>query len=531
MYSVLHTSSVYGITDIDLNFQKREDLNYAALEAKEAELYKKFGKNTYEDFLITIRDLFNGEDRKIIQRFSPSELSPRIETFTTKSAGIYQPEVKFSFDWSQLSESNTKIREDIRKSFTLKNKDLIVSNTVTDEFFNFSIDDKQLQNFIKDHFSYHRYKKDWSKYLHSFMKSLSAYNVVKAYGKNPETGSFDVPLKFATIPNFPWGVLKEDVELAKQLGNSDELVQELKRATDTIKNFIFSELGGGATPDLKKAIEITWNTNFGPKRNDPLLFFSGGTKGNFISGVQGALGEFQSALIFNYLGMKIGDPALAKIVGSAYKNNEQLRTDVNIFSNIGIQVKNFNSMINEGNLGFVNDRSIGSTIHPVDFSQYLPNKNNFLDFLANYYFNTTYQEEVRDDFEELIIDLGNYLGEIMNMSINNVLKDTFSFYLISGKYLVPGSRILKMADQINLRNSIEITSSYHGLPDLAYEMPMLERKDGRRRPVYTDYWVKRSGNWEPTGKNRQTYDQLISKLISIRTNFDIIKEIEKYALF
>jgi hypothetical protein len=39
-------------------------------------------------------------------------------------------------------------------------------------------------------------------------------------------------------------------------------------------------------------MNTVWNNNFITKQNNPALFFSGGTKSNFISGVQGALGEF-----------------------------------------------------------------------------------------------------------------------------------------------------------------------------------------------------------------------------------------------
>jgi hypothetical protein len=61
------------------------------------------------------------------------------------------------------------------------------------------------------------------------------------------------------VPNFPWGVKKEDIILAAKNPNS-ELYKELERAASTIKDFIFNELGNGATPDLKKAMLLVWQT-------------------------------------------------------------------------------------------------------------------------------------------------------------------------------------------------------------------------------------------------------------------------------
>jgi hypothetical protein len=68
--------------------------------------------------------------------------------------------------------------------------------------------------------------------------------------------------------------------------------------------------------------------------------------------------------------------------------------------------------------------------------------------------------------------LGEYLGELMNMAMNDsILTDTVTFYFIGGKYLVPCSSILEASEKLNLKNSIEITSSYKGHSDIEYAMP------------------------------------------------------------
>ena len=180
------------------------------------------------------------------------------------------------------------------------------------------------------------YKKDWSKYLHNFTRTLSNIGVLTAYGKDSDTSEYSIPLKFAQIPNFPWGVMKNDVELAKQLGTESELFKELVRATKSIYNFIFNVLGEGKTPALHQAMRRVWHRNFKKYESDPALFFHGTTTSNFVSSVQGALGEFQAAVIFEYLGDLIGESSFSKILGNKYKQGEQLRTDVQIFKEAGM---------------------------------------------------------------------------------------------------------------------------------------------------------------------------------------------------
>jgi hypothetical protein len=83
--------------------------------------------------------------------------------------------------------------------------------------------------------------------------------------------------------------LKHDIELAEEDSTiKDDLVKALNR----IKHFIFFELGAGASPELLKAMQAVWTRNFSQSWSDPIRFFAGTTKGNFISIVQGSLGEF-----------------------------------------------------------------------------------------------------------------------------------------------------------------------------------------------------------------------------------------------
>ena len=308
---------------------------------------------------------------------------------------------------------------------------------------------------------------------------------------------------------------------------------DLANAIQSIKNFIFYELGYGATPQLLAAMETVWNRNFSKSWSDPAKFFAGTTKGNFISVVQGSLGEFQTAVIFEYLrNQESISPAMATIVGNVYTKGEQGKTDVQIFQSLGIQVKNVSVIKNNNQLSLL--RNLQTNIHPNKFVQYLdqPFATYFLDFLANYYFNTSYQEAMEGRMNQLRYRLSYWLIEIMNMAMADIaISDTVSFYMIEGKYLIPCSRLIEAAKELKLANSIEITSSYQGYSDEQYANHTTDpSKKGGGQSFYEQYWQK-DEQWYPTDKNRTTYNNLIEKSISIRTKFNLFQEIENYAIW
>jgi hypothetical protein len=84
-------------------------------------------------------------------------------------------------------------------------------------------------------------------------------------------------------------------------------------------------------------------------------------------------------------------------------------------------------------------------------------------FIANYYFNRSYgiqNASLKNELTDQI--LPSYFAQIANLDLGEVIrKDTVSFYLISGKYLVPASHIAKAVYQNTLYAPISITSSYN----------------------------------------------------------------------
>ena len=520
----LHTASSYALQNIDFDFsqESHSKSNIDNLKIKEQWLYSQFGETTYEGFITQLRQLFDGEDAEVIRRFEANSLQKSLQIFTMANQEIFNQDVQFVFDFDKIPN----LTEDLQKWFKTK-KGISISGTFDPVYLNFNPTD--IKKVLNDYFGTHHFRsKNWTKNLDKFISDLTGAQVLTISTKQSD-GTYIEHKNISTIPNFPWGVLKRDVELAEQLGEESFLYQELIRATKRIKDYIFNTLGKGVSSELQSAMHKVWDSNFSAKENNPVLFFSGGTKSNFISGVQGALGEFQTAVIFEYLAIKKVTNAFASIIGNSYKNKEQLRTDVAVFDKLGLQVKNVSQIWSDNKATLLRD--LTTTIHPQDFASYLDNQESFLDFLANYYFNISYQGQVQDQFELLHLQLGEYLGEIMNMAMSDQLSDVVTFYMIGGKYLVPCSAILESAEQLNLKESIKITSSYTGKTDFGYRGEYTESKNGKKQPSFVKFWHWRRSGWYSTEKNQSEYDYLISKGISIRTNFNLLENIEKFSIF
>ena len=316
MGGILHTSSYYATNLIKLNLsnESHSKSNINNLRAKEKALYKKFGANSYEDFIQKIRNLINGRDREIIQSFEANKLQKTLNQFALSNNYMFNEDVRFVFNFNnaEIDFGNIKLKTGVN---------------INAEPIYLNFNPAEIREVLNRYFLHHNFKKghkEWTKNLDSFIKDLTSRNILTIQTYNTNSNSYEEIVNINTIPNFPWGVTKKDVELAQQLGKDSEINQELRRACVKIKDYIFNTVGSGASPELLKAMNIVWNNNFITKQNNPALFFSGGTKSNFISGVQGALGEFQTALIFEYLAVKKTTNAFANIIGNVYKNGEQL---------------------------------------------------------------------------------------------------------------------------------------------------------------------------------------------------------------
>ena len=116
-------------------------------------------------------------------------------------------------------------------------------------------------------------------------------------------------------------------------------------------------------------------------------------------------------------------------------------------------------------------QEIGTTTHPIEFAKTMEDGDDFLQFIANIFFNTTYRAGREPDYELLEQELSQRIQELQNQDVVEGLSDKVSFYLIEGKYLVPASHLLRLmanADGSYASDTIGITSKYKGMSDLEY---------------------------------------------------------------
>lgn len=549
--NLLHTYSKYaneyidtGFIDDLLQFDSRMENTIQKLEAKEKQLYAQFGETDFDGFRTKLRNLFASEDIDVLRRFEPAYIDSQLKGLT-RQADLLEQEVKFVFDFSKLNKMGLKLRDP--------------NNTQTEYELTYTYNGQATQSKIKTvlkqvlkghNFVSESDSKTAAEDLITKMLLSDALKIEFGKKQTANGAVYTQTYQVHHIPNYPWGLSKKIYDWAVQTNNTT-ILQDIDRAVDTIYRFVLENLGAGASKDMRLAIKNLWRKQFGQSSKGQIaIFFSGGSGESFISGVQGALGEFQSALLFEYVSQKGAAKAFPLIKGStrleSTLHKEQARSDVEIFKSIGLQVKNFNLIEKEVNgildPGYRYD--IETKIHPTKMSKMLPlmDKDDFLGFLANCFFNASYRDQQSHNLEYLRIALGNWLGEAMNMAVKDSVEDTVTFYMFSGRYLVPCSQILKIADRLELTSKLQITgpASSKLLTDKGFHHTVYKEKKNEEGNIikttssvpFKQYWKRNDSNqWEATDKNKTYYKNLISSLISIRTNFNYFDEIANYAIF
>lgn len=478
--------------------------NISTLEAKEKSLYRKFGVDTFEEFRNIINKLFleYPQDREILQRFSSDNLRSELLRFSSTVGMEFNQTVSLTIDLNVAQQGDFQISK--------KSKDVSINGVI--QIPDVQLDTKSIKEIFNKYLSTtFRKGSDWQKNLQEMIASLESQGVI-SIGDGPKTFYEEYTM---ASKNFPWGYTKRDIDFAIQMGKESEIYQQLEEAKRKIKDFIRNTLCAGASPDLIKAVDSVWRSTIGSGISG-IAFFEKGN--NFLNGIIGALGEFQFAVLTKYLGFRTGIRTNVSLVGTELLNTgAQRKTDVEIFRSLGIQIKNFS----------INTRfdAINTSVSAAKFAEYIDNSSDFLTFIANYYFNLTYQSRRTSDFQTLLEFLGYKIGEIYNLAVADSVTDTVVFYYISGRYLVPGSAILRASQQAQerqLSNSIKITSSVKGMSDEEYS-------DGE----YKKYWEKTSGSitgWVPKEKNTAEFQKIVESNISIRSSFPYQQLMMQYAI-
>ena len=509
----------------------------ARLQDQEKAVYGRFfsGCTTYKDFITRLQKLFDKEynvDMQIIKNFA----AEKIQVLLNKNFGTQiMPSKNLVTEIEIINPNVTKI--DIGNILKGTSGNFKLSNNIIK--LDIRMDDAGIKA----------------------MKEL----LNKAQGKHFHTASLGTDCMKAYLKHLivekhlPEETQKEKIQAitkgfhtTKFIGDSDlrytladiknESKQaDIQRATKKIKDFFYSSAGlnvASGTQALKDAFQKTWQDNISSIEYGIAFFLKGGTLTYF----SGAFGEFQIALLSNYILRRTGikDSTLASKISNTIGQTEQAKIDVTLLGNLGIQVKNYNPYTYNYNpietnttaKSFLNKLgNMGQEIPADDESQVV----SLTSFLANYAFSQDYRamagKGTIPSVEEIEKSLANYAGELYNLSINNseAFSDTVLFYSFSGMYLVPASEILKavynnLKDE-NHRTNMEVSIKWDG--DGLSSEDMKKGQGKYNSPYWTKYWhrtVKGLGYQGTEWSRQSAQDTKIKNLLSvtrIKTGFKV----------
>ena len=509
----------------------------ARLQDQEKAVYGRFfsGCTTYKDFITRLQELFDKEynvDMQIIKNFA----AEKIQVLLNKNFGTQiMPSKNLVTEIEIINPNVTKI--DIGNILKGTSGNFKLSNNIIK--LNIRMDDAGIKA----------------------MKEL----LNKAQGKHFHTASLGTDcmkayLKHLVVKqNLPEETQKEKIQAitkgfhtTKFIGDSDlrytladvkdsSKQADIQRATKKIKDFFYSSAGlnvASGTQALKDAFQQTWQDNISSIEYGIAFFLKGGTLTYF----SGAFGEFQTALLSNYILRRTGikDTTLASKISNTIGQAEQAKIDVKLLGDLGIQVKNYNPYTYNYNPietnttaeSFLNKLGNSGQEIPVDDQAQVTS---LTSFLANYAFSQDYRamtgKGTIPSVKDIEKSLENYAGELYNLSINNskAFSDTVLFYSFSGMYLVPASVILQavhdhLAEENN-RTNIRVSIKWGG--DGLSSEDMKKGQGKYNSPYWTKYWhrtVKGLGYQGTEWSRQSAQDTEIKNLLSvtrIQTGFKV----------
>lgn len=512
----LHTASTYITSRNNLVGQTKSqtDLDtlylqvYLELKDQELSFYQQFGYNSAEAFYAGIKNIMAaaGPDLKILQRLSSYRIRQSLKGYANNAQALFgtQP-----FVLSLKMEKNNK--DELKQ---LLNSIKGGNDTIQYEFHadrvNISLtwDVPAIKQIISK--TQKRYFKEQSTDVTALLRYMrnDSSDLVKVYqGDNVTNPTVKFNLRAS-----PFNYEKKELDAYLEQNNISKLIEIRKN----ILNFLISDLGiASGSTDFKNAAWDVLEQVIGNKITD-ISFFTGGGNG-WIDNVVGAMGEFQSAIFFNYIARKCPNKNLAtkisEIVGNDTDNyNHMLHSDLQILEAFGIQVKNYGS----ASIGGI-DKTITVRLHPMEVAPLMRDQE-LVSYVINSYFNQSVSQisdiQWEEFFEQNAIELLNlHLPSFMPTHITIPAK--VSFYLIGG-HLVPGSEIIAKSflnktgkDIINVSSSVSAETGY---TDTGY---VTDEVNGH--PRFIEWWYGQKGHWTPTEQNNLgSWD----KRISIRTTFN-----------
>lgn len=493
--SVLHTNYNYFRFNSFLKNSKeamRElqslSIGFDALETKELAFYKKFGANSYEEFMSLLKSLMNSDDGALLRRASNenvSKLISKIIAGKTNNEDMNQVELVINVNTEQAQDEMDKISKILSKVF---GQPVDVGLTITGNIKNIK---KMANKLSKKNFHLSSYNSDA---LFEYLRGdndLDDMITISFNGRRIDTTELSQMIKFRP---YPWGYTLAEIRQGIE-ENPKQGIAELEQAIRDIRNEIKAYFGGSGSKEFNQALDVTLDKVLSEGYG---LFFIGS---NVKNGLLGAFGEFGTALLMNYLYLKTGhrlDESIANVVGQNLG-----KQDVLLFDAFGIQVKNYS--VKAGPNGAFTRMNIEVKQHPAEVAQYFGEAQSFTGFLANYFFNA----DINKHYFGAIYDLeetlkSEYSAELLRTVIADI-SDTVCFYNIGQQYFVPGSRIILFYQKSIESLEVEIysNSSEHW-------------SEGPSRGP-NEYWKWLGHAWAPTSKNLSAFNHLISSGITIKT--------------
>lgn len=537
---VLHTKSAF-LTHKKFNFSFRNstltlDQSIIQAEAREREFYNKFGVNNYVDFMTLVRtDFIKSEgDRQVLSNFSYDGLNATLYSAFRNLSRNYHNAEDYEVTINIKDTATPEIQKTVQKMF----KEVFGKDAEFTGNFKISIDSPLLFKLINKSqkssksttvMSSHKASAGRIKDVETLETEMAKdnswlqINIVDSASRQTNYSLSEIMKADEQEYRFPWGYKKDDIIRAE---SDPKLRERIQEAYEQVKNYVINTLGAGASPNLKRALQITWVKKMGTQLTQDFSFFE---KGRASNSLKGAMGEFQTAAMMELFYLQYAGntgKTVAKIMGDTDSTGGL--ADVSVFDDFGIQVKNFTEMATKKR------EDVGATISIGNITKYFSNEDSAKDtriFFANYFFNKTYQEKMKNLYDNLSMQLAQMHYILLSLSVASE-DNKVSFYLISGKYLVPASEILKSIqdDSSNFQsNGKPVYTKQIGATDEEYA-----------DNLYKKYWQANNSDgrvyYTPTTENENLYNSLVYTNIHVKSSFNykrILSDVSKsyYALY
>lgn len=316
-------------------------------------------------------------------------------------------------------------------------------------------------------------------------------------------------------------------------GKTEVTNKQLNDAMKEIYSFIKYNLLNGASPQLLESFRICWLNNINPRVKETYSKFMMGASDTAL---HTTFGEFRGALILEYIHQlfdgKNPGPIGAKISDSL-NHKEQLKADVTFLNGVGLQVKNYSD--------FNNIVDINTTLVKVANYGIFAKVNDVYDFFANYYFNTSFQENFNSEFENFQNTLSeDYFLEIASLQKDMEIDDSVLFYYMGNNSLIPAHAIYESylidnrAGAFKISNSAtytEVSSDEEFSETLINTTENSHPVSNRKNPLY--YWRKiggrNSNNWKNSVQNTMAWSNLVNNVrINGQFNMRALRQTYKF---